>query len=70
MLTEIGKSQKSKRKPKIRRRAKVAGLAETARRVGRTQAHVYLCLTGQRKSPCIAEYQATQRQVIAEANAY
>lgn len=54
-------------KPKIHSRAKIPGIAETARRMGRTEGHVYLVLSGQRKLDCAPEYHRIHAEVLRDA---
>lgn len=56
-----------KAKPAIVRRAKVPGLVETARRLGRNKSHVFQVLTGARKSPHAAQYRRVNAKVLRDA---
>ncbi len=54
-------------KPKIHSRAKIPGIAETARRMGRTEGHVYLVLSGKRVLDCAPEYRRVHAEVLRDA---
>lgn len=64
MITETTAKPKLKR---FVRNARVPGLAETARRLGRTKCHVYFVLTGQRECPHKDQYRRTHAEVLQEA---
>lgn len=55
------------RKYRISPKAKIPGIAEVARRMNRTEAHVYYVLSGERKIGNSADYHRVHAEVLSDA---